>query len=321
MTENILESVPDLSINLGRIKLKNPVITCSGTFASGIEYNQFYNISSLGAVTTKSFSLNKRLGNSPPRLCETAGGMLNAIGLANEGIYYFINEQLPVLKNLQVSIILSIFGEDNDEFLRIAKEVNSIKDDIVAVEMNLSCPNVDKGGITFCSMPDQVESLINSVRKILDVPLIAKLSPNNDNFIETATKARNGGAEAISLVNTVIGTAIDIENFKPKIGNVFGGLSGPAIKPIALAKVMLLARENILPIIGMGGIFCWQDAVEFMIAGASAVGIGTLNFVEVDAGEKILEGISNYLLKKNINNLSEIIGKVKIKNGKKRMQN
>ncbi len=310
MTENISESVPDLSINLGRIKLKNPVITCSGTFASGIEYNQFYNISNLGAVTTKSFSLNKRLGNNPPRLCETAGGMLNAIGLANEGIYYFINEQLPVLKNLQVSIILSIFGEDNDEFLRIAKEVNSIKDDILAVEMNLSCPNVDKGGIAFCSMPDQVESLINSVREILDIPLIAKLSPNNDNFIETAAKARNGGAEAISLVNTVIGTAIDIDNFKPKLGNIFGGLSGPAIKPIALAKVMQLARENILPIIGMGGIFYWQDAIEFMIAGASAVGIGTLNFVEVDAGEKILEGISNYLLKKNINNLSEIIGKV-----------
>lgn len=310
MTENILESVPDLTVNLGRIKLKNPVIMCSGTFASGIEYNQFYNISNLGAVTTKSFSLNKRLGNSPPRLCETAGGMLNSIGLANEGIYYFINEQLPVLKNLQVSMILSIFGEDNDEFLRIAKEVNSIKDDIVAVELNLSCPNVDKGGIAFCSMPDQVESLINSVREILDIPLIAKLSPNNDNFIETATKARNGGAEAISLVNTVIGTAIDIDNFKPKLGNIFGGLSGPAIKPIALAKVMQLARENILPIIGMGGIFYWQDAVEFMIAGASAVGIGTLNFVEVDAGEKILEGISNYLLKKNINNLSEIIGKV-----------
>ncbi|MBU4293540.1 MAG: dihydroorotate dehydrogenase [Actinobacteria bacterium] len=310
MTENISESAPDLSINLGRIKLKNPVITCSGTFASGIEYNQFYNISNLGAVTTKSFSLNKRLGNSPPRLCETAGGMLNAIGLANEGIYYFINEQLPVLKNLQVSIILSIFGEDNNEFLRIAKEVNSIKDDIVAVEMNLSCPNVDKGGIAFCSMPDHVESLINSVREILDIPLIAKLSPNNDNFIETAAKARNGGAEAISLVNTVIGTAIDIDNFKPKLGNIFGGLSGPAIKPIALAKVMQLARENILPIIGMGGIFYWQDAVEFMIAGASAVGIGTLNFVEVDAGEKILEGISNYLLEKNINNLGEIIGKV-----------
>ena len=310
MTENISESAPDLSINLGRIKLKNPVIMCSGTFASGIEYNQFYYISNLGAVTTKSFSLNKRLGNSPPRLCETAGGMLNAIGLANEGIYYFINEQLPVLKNMQISIILSIFGEDNDEFLRIAKEVNSIKDDIVAVEMNLSCPNVDKGGIAFCSMPDQVEHLINSVREILDIPLIAKLSPNNDNFIETAVKARNGGAEAISLVNTVIGTAIDIDNFKPKLGNIFGGLSGPAIKPIALAKVMQLARENILPIIGMGGIFYWQDAVEFMIAGASAVGIGTLNFVEADAGEKILEGISNYLLKKNINNLSEIIGKV-----------
>ncbi|MBE3035601.1 MAG: dihydroorotate dehydrogenase, partial [Candidatus Atribacteria bacterium] len=292
MADNISGSMPDLSTNLGRIKLKNPVITCSGTFASGIEYNQFYNISTLGAVTTKSFSLNKRLGNSPPRLCETAGGMLNAIGLANEGIYYFINEQLPVLKNLQVSIILSIFGEDNDEFLRIAKEVNSIKDDIVAVEMNISCPNVDKGGIAFCSMPDQVESLINSVREILDIPLIAKLSPNNDNLIETATKARNGGAEAISLVNTVIGTAIDIDNFKPKLGNIFGGLSGPAIKPIALAKVMQLARENILPIIGMGGIFYWQDAVEFMIAGASAVGIGTLNFVEVDAGEKILEGIS-----------------------------
>jgi dihydroorotate dehydrogenase (NAD+) catalytic subunit len=310
LTENISVSVPDLSINLGRIKLKNPVITCSGTFASGIEYNQFYNISDLGAVTTKSFSLNKRLGNKPPRLCETAGGMLNAIGLANDGINYFINEQLPVLKNLQATIILSIFGEDDDEFLRIAKEVISIKDDIIAVEMNLSCPNVDKGGIAFCSMPDQVEALINSVREILDIPLIVKLSPNNDNLIETATKAHNGGAEAISLVNTVIGTAIDINNFKPKLGNIFGGLSGPAIKPIALAKVMQLARENILPIIGMGGIFYWQDAIEFIIAGASAVGIGTLNFIEVDAGEKILEGISNYLLKKNINNLSEIIGKV-----------
>ena len=310
MTENISESVLDLSINLGRIKLKNPVITCSGTFASGIEYNQFYDISNLGAVTTKSFSLNKRLGNNPPRLCETAGGMLNAIGLQNEGIYYFIREQLPVLKKLQISIILSIFGEDNDEFLRIAKEINSIKDDIIAVEMNLSCPNVSKGGITFCSMPDQVESLINSVREILDIPLIAKLSPNNDNLIDTAAKARDGGAEAISLVNTIIGSAIDIDNFKPKLGNIFGGLSGPAIKPIALAKVMQLAGENILPIIGMGGIFYWQDAVEFMIAGASAVGIGTLNFVEIDAGEKILEGIINYLQKKNINNLSEIIGKV-----------
>jgi dihydroorotate dehydrogenase (NAD+) catalytic subunit len=310
LTESIPKSVPDLSIKLGRIKLKNPVITCSGTFASGIEYNQFYNISNLGAITTKSFSLKKKLGNKPPRLCETAGGMLNAIGLANEGIYYFINEQLPVLKNLQVSIILSIFGEDNDEFLKIAKEVNSVKDSILAVEMNLSCPNVDKGGIAFCSIPDQVESVINSVKEILDIPLIAKLSPNNDNLIETAAKARDGGAEAISLVNTVIGTAIDIDNFKPKLGNIFGGLSGPAIKPIALAKVMQLSRENILPIIGMGGIFYWQDAVEFIIAGASAVGIGTLNFIEIDAGEKILEGISNYLIKNNINNLSKIIGKV-----------
>lgn len=290
--------------------MKNPVITCSGTFASGIEYNQFYNISNLGAVTTKSFSLNKKLGNNPPRICETVGGMLNSIGLANEGIYYFIDEQLPVLKDLKINIILSIFGEDKEEFLRIAKEIKCIKDDILAVEMNLSCPNVDKGGIEFCSMPDQIESLINSVKEILDIPLIAKLSPNTDNLIDTAAKARDGGAEAISLVNTIIGTAINIDTFKPKLGNIFGGLSGPAIKPIALAKIMKLAKENILPIIGMGGIFYWQDAVEFMIAGASAIGIGTINFVEVDAGIKILDGISNYLLKKNINNLSEIIGKV-----------
>jgi dihydroorotate dehydrogenase (NAD+) catalytic subunit len=309
LIEDISASVPDLSTDLGRIKLKNPVITCSGTFASGIEYNQFYNISILGAVTTKSFSLNKRLGNNPPRLCETSAGILNSIGLANEGIYYFINEQLPVLKKLHVNIILSIFGEDNDEFLRIAKEINDIEDDIIAVEMNFSCPNVDKGGIAFCSMPEQVESLIDSIKKISDIPLIAKLSPNNDNFIETAIRARNGGAEAISLVNTVIGTAIDIDNFKPKLGNIFGGLSGPAIKPIALAKVMQLARENILPIIGMGGIFYWQDAIEFMLAGASAVGLGTLNFIEVDAGEKILEGISNYLRKKDISSLREIIAK------------
>jgi len=310
LTDNISYESANLSIDLGRIKLKNPVIACSGTFASGIEYNQFYKISNLGAVTTKSFSLNKRLGNTPPRLCETAAGMLNSIGLQNEGIYYFINEQLDVLKNLEVNIILSIFGEDNDEFLKIAKEVNKIKNDITAVELNLSCPNVEKGGISFCSMPEQVELLISSIKEILDIPLIAKLSPNNDNFIQTATRARNGGAEAISFINTVIGTAIDIENFNPKLGNTFGGLSGPAIKPIALAKVMQLAKENILPIIGMGGIYYWQDAIEFFIAGASAVGIGTLNFIEIDAGEKILEGINNYLLKKNISGLSEIIGKV-----------
>lgn len=300
-----------LSVRLGRLELKNPIIACSGTFSSGIEYNDLYDVSLLGAVTTKSFSLEPRLGNKPPRLCETPAGLLNSIGLQNEGIDFFINEHLPIVKKLGFTVILSILGVCVSEFIELAVKIRKIENDIAAVELNLSCPNIEKGGITLGAVPEEVEKATAAVRKILNIPVIVKLSPNNNNLSELASRAKNGGAEAISLINTVIGMAIDINTFKPKLGNVTGGLSGPAIRPIAVAKIYNLHKEKILPIIGMGGVFDYKDALEFMIAGASAVGLGTVNFIDYNAGKNIIEGLISYMGSNNIKNISEIIGSVK----------
>lgn len=302
-----------LSVKLGTIELKNPVIMCSGTFSSGIEYNDLYDVSMLGAVTTKSFSLVPREGNKPPRLCETPAGLLNSIGLENEGIDFFISEHLPVVKRSGFTVILSILGVDAAQFTNLATKIRKIEDDLLAVELNLSCPNVEKGGITLGSIPDEVENVTAAVRKILNIPVIVKLSPNNNNLAELASRAKNGGAQAISLINTIIGMAIDINTFKPKLGNIIGGLSGPAIKPVAVAKIYNLYKEKILPIIGMGGISDWKDAIEFMLAGASAIGLGTVNFVDYNAGKNILEGIASYMASKNILNIMDIIGKVKVR--------
>lgn len=303
-------SDPRLSVKIGEINLKNPLITCSGTFASGIEYNEIFDTGILGAVTTKSFSLKPMEGNKPPRLCETASGLLNSIGLQNEGIDYFITRQLPVIKKLKINAILSILGTSSREFAEIASKIIKVEHELIAVELNLSCPNVDKGGITLGSIPDSVEEVTAVVRKTLNIPVIVKLSPNSDKLEEIAKRAKNGGATCVSLINTLIGMAIDIDTFKPKLGNVIGGLSGPAIKPIALAKVYSLYKAGILPIIGMGGIFGWEDAVEFILAGASAVGLGTVNFVEHDAAVTILDGLLNFISRKKMNNISELIGKI-----------
>jgi len=300
-----------LSVRLGSIKLKNPVIMCSGTFASGIEYNELYDISVLGAITTKSFSLEPREGNKPPRLYETPAGLLNSIGLQNEGIDFFIHEQLPVVNKLGINIILSIFGIDADEFESLAIKIKKIEENLMAVELNLSCPNVKKGGVVLGLIPEEVENVTTTVRKILNIPVIVKISPNSNNLSEIAIRAKNGGAEAVSLINTITGMAIDIDSFKPKLGNITGGLSGPAIKPVAVAKIYDLYKKKILPIIGMGGIFNWEDAIEFMLAGASAIGLGTVNFVKYNAGKEILEGIISYMSNKNIKNIYDIIGKVK----------
>jgi len=300
-----------LSVSLGRIKLASPVIACSGTFAYGVEYSQFYNTAILGAVTTKSYSLKPIKGNPPPRICETASGMLNSIGLQNDGINIFIKKHLHEAEKLGIKIILSIFGQDPEEFREVASRVVDIKERIIAVELNLSCPNVKKGGMAFSAMPDEVEKIVSSTVNILDIPVIAKLSPNHQNLVEAAAAAKKGGAEALSVINTVVGMAVDIETFRPRLGNVLGGLSGPAVKPIALAKVYSLAREKILPVIGMGGIFSWQDALEFLVVGASAVGIGTANFVQYDVGGKIIEGLRRYLKEKKIYNINEVIGRLR----------
>ncbi len=309
MTES---NKPNLSVRLGEINLKNPIVMCSGTFANGLEYSNFYDISELGAITTKSYSLKCKDGNKPPRIWETACGVLNSIGLQNDGIESFINDHLPKIKDMNADIILSLFGESCEEFRELALAVKKIKTNILAVELNLSCPNVEKGGMIFCSMPEVVEKITISVKEILNIPVIVKLSPNTGDtiMIESAKRAKNGGAEAISLINTLVGTAVDIENIKPRLGNVLGGLSGPAIKPIALAKVYTLSNENILPMIGMGGICTWNDAVEFLLMGANAIGIGTANFVEYCVGLKIIKGVSDYLESKDIDDVNKIIGKL-----------
>jgi len=304
-------SESDLSVKIGKLFLKNPVIMCSGTFASGIEFNEFYDVSMLGAVVTKSFSLEPREGNKPPRLCETASGLINSIGLQNEGIDFFIKNQLKTAVKLKVNIILSILGNDSGQFKDLALKIKKIEDEIIAVELNVSCPNIKKGGITLAESPDELEKSVKAVTDIVNVPVIVKLSPNLSNLSDLALRAKNSGAQIISLVNTFSAIAIDIDSFKSKLGNKTGGLSGPAIKPIALLKVHNLYKEKILPIIGMGGIFCWQDAVEFLIAGASAIGLGTVNFVDPFAGPVIIKGISNYLNEKKIKKVADLTGILK----------
>ncbi|MBN1299301.1 MAG: dihydroorotate dehydrogenase [Actinobacteria bacterium] len=293
---------------MGNIVLKNPVITCSGTFASGIEYSKFYDVSVLGAITTKSFSLERMAGNLPPRICETSSGMLNSIGLQNEGIDYFINEQLQEAKKLGVEIIPSIFGRDLDEFKKIAYKIKNIEEEIIAVELNLSCPNVAEGGIAFCASAEQVGNIVAATKEILHTGIIVKLSGHYNNISETASAAKKYGADAAAVINTIPATAFDIETCKPKLGNITGGLSGPAIKPVALLKVFELAKENIIPIIGIGGIMTWQDAIEFIIAGASAVGVGTANFIYPECGRDILQGIKQYMRRKNIGDIKMLKG-------------
>ncbi|MCJ7472863.1 MAG: dihydroorotate dehydrogenase [Actinobacteria bacterium] len=303
---------PDLSVEIGRIKLPNPVITCSGTFSHGEEHQPFYDISVLGAVTTKSYSLKPKKGNPGPRICETASGVLNSIGLQNDGIDIFLTSHLAWMQEKDARVILSIFGRDLEEFKKVALKVLDIKSEILALELNLSCPNIEQGGKAFCAMPEEVEKVVDGVASLLDIPVIAKLSPNHDNIVQSVQSAKRGGAEAVSIINTVIGMAVDIETERPMLGNITGGLSGPAIKPIALAKVFALSQENILPIIGMGGVFDHIDVLEFMMVGASVVGIGTANLIDYDAGIKIITGLKNYLKSKNIDSIKSFIGRLKI---------
>ncbi len=302
---------PNLEVTLGRIKLENPVITCSGTFASGIEYSKFVNLDLIGAITTKSFSLKRIAGNKPPRICETPSGMINSIGLQNEGIDYFIKTDLEMIKKNCLKfpkIILSIFGSSVEEFIKIAYKVKLISNYLIALELNFSCPNVSKDGIAFSAFPEQVKQIIYEIRNIIDIGIIAKLSPNFDTITECSIAAKEAGADAVAIINTILAASFDVNTFKSKIGNVVGGLSGPAIKPIAVLKVFQLAKKNIIPIIGMGGIASTQDALEFIIAGANAVGIGTANFIDPKISIKIIEGIRNFLIEKNISDINKLIG-------------
>ena len=297
----------DLSVNIGKLKLNNPVILASGTAGYGNELSEFIDLNKIGAIITKSVSLKKRKGNPPQRITESPAGMLNAIGLANVGIEEFINSKIPFLENFNVPVICNIAASTVDEYVEcvnILKNENAIR----AFEINVSCPNVKEGGLQFGNDLKQVVRITNLVRAATDKTVIIKLSPNNSNISEFAKAVKNEGADAVTAVNTFVATAFNIFTKKPKIKNITGGLSGPAIKPIALAKVFEIHQSVNIPIIASGGIMNWKDAVEYMIAGASAFQIGTLNFIDPAASIKMIEELKDYCKKMNINKISDLTG-------------
>lgn len=302
---------PDISIKLGDLELKNPVMTASGTFGYGEEFSSVIDVNKLGAIVVKGISLKPMPGNPPPRIVETPAGMLNAIGLANIGIENFLKDKLPWLKTLDTKTIVNIYGHSMDEYGELASALKDV-DGVSAVEVNISCPNVDKGGLVFGKDPDISARVTETVVKNTNKPVIVKLTPNVSDITILATAVEQAGANCLSLINTLTGMAIDIETGKPRLGNISGGLSGPAIRPVALHMVYQAAKAVKIPVIGIGGILNAQDALEFLIAGASAVQVGTANFINPGATLEIIKGIKDYCKRKNIQDLNEIIGSINL---------
>ncbi|KAF0119840.1 MAG: dihydroorotate dehydrogenase (fumarate) [bacterium] len=301
----------DLSVNIGGIQLKNPVMTASGTFGYGEEYAPYVGLDKLGAIVVKGISLKPRTGNPLPRIVETTGGMLNSIGLENIGADRFIEEKLPYLIDSGATIIANIFGSSIEEYGDVANKLDDIHG-ISGLEINISCPNVKEGGMIFGTDPHMAFEVVNFVRQSTKLPLIVKLSPNVTDIAEIARSVQDAGADAISLINTIRGMAINIETKTPKLANITGGLSGPAIKPIALRMVWEVARVTEIPVIGIGGIMNSDDALEFIIAGASAIQVGTANFVNPKATVDILSGIEKYMRDHRIGDIKSLIGTLRI---------
>ncbi|MBU2508221.1 MAG: dihydroorotate dehydrogenase [Bacteroidetes bacterium] len=295
----------DLSVNIGKLKLQNPVMLASGTVGYGNEISQFTDLSKIGAIITKSVSLKPRKGNPPQRIVETSSGMLNAIGLANVGVEQFILEKIPFLREVNSTLICNIAASSIEEYVECLKILDG-QDIIKGFEINVSCPNVKEGGLVYGNDVSAVGKITEKVRAVTDKLLIIKLSPNTAHVSDFALVAKKEGADAVSAINTLVGTAFDIYTRKPKIKNITGGLSGPAIKPVALAKVLEISRKVDIPIIGIGGIMNWQDAVEFMICGATAVQIGTVNFINPNAGIEIIQGLQEYCTKMKMQSISEL---------------
>ena len=299
----------DLSVNICGVHFDNPLIAASGTFGFGREYDVFYPISELGGVSCKGITLKKRLGNPPPRIAETPSGIINAVGLQNPGVDHFIEKDLPWLKEQGTVIIANIAGNTPDEYCKMAEKLSNTNVDMI--ELNISCPNVKSGGVQFGTSCESVGAITKAVREYCKKPLIVKLSPNVTDIAEIAKSAEANGADAISMINTLTGMRIDIETGRPIIRNNTGGLSGPAIFPVAVRMVWQVANAVKIPIIGMGGISKWQEAIEMLMAGATALQIGTCMFTDPYAPVKINKGISEYMDKKGIKSLSEITGSVK----------
>lgn len=303
--------MPDLNVDLGKLKLKNPVMTASGTFGYGFEYADFFPLEKLGAVVVKGIRMAPCDGNMTPRVAEVTAGMLNAIGLQGPGVEKFLtgDEYLPFLRKNNAVTIVNIWGKSIEEYADVASRLDADSEGIAALEINISCPNVKEGGIAFGTDLKLAAEVVSAVRKATELPLITKLSPNVTSIADFAKATVDAGSDIISLINTITGMAIDIETGKPKISNTTGGLSGPAIKPVAVRMVYEVAKAVNAPIVGMGGIMNAEDAIEFMMAGASAVAIGTAIFQDPLAPIKVIEGIEQFMLRKNYNSVSEITGK------------
>jgi dihydroorotate dehydrogenase (NAD+) catalytic subunit len=297
----------DLSVEVGPLKLRNPVLLASGTVGYGNEMAEFIDLNKIGGIVTKSLSLKPRKGNPPQRIVETPAGMLNAIGLANVGVEVFIKEKIPFLKNFDVPLICNIAAGTFEEYVECTK-ILTAEESIAAFEINVSCPNVKEGGLQFGNNISAVGKITAAVRAVTEKPLIIKLSPNVSDISEFAKVVKEEGGDAVSAINTLVGASFDINTRKPKIKNIHGGLSGPAIKPVAVAKVFEINRNVDIPVIGVGGIMNWKDVIEFMIAGASAVQLGTVNFIDPTAAEKIISGLGEYCTKNNLQNISALTG-------------
>jgi len=297
----------NLNINIGKLQLKNPVMTASGTFGYGSEYSDFMDISRIGGIIVKGTTIRARQGNPYPRMAETYSGMLNAVGLQNKGVDYFINHIYPTVKDIDTNIIVNVSGSTIEEYVETAEKLNSLEN-IPAIELNISCPNVKEGGMAFGTSCLSAAQVVREVRRAYKNELIVKLSPNVTDISEIALAVEAEGADSVSLINTLLGMAIDAEKRKPVLSTITGGLSGPAVKPIALRMVWQVARAVKIPVIGLGGIMNAADAIEFMLAGATAIQIGTANFIDPTVTIKVIDGINEYLDRHKFQSVTDIIG-------------
>ena len=301
----------DLSVNIGELQMNNPVMTASGTFGYGEEFADFIELSRIGGIIVKGTTLHKREGNPYPRMAETPSGMLNAVGLQNKGVNYFVEQIYPRIKDIETNMIVNVSGSAIEDYVETAEAINEL-DKIPAIELNISCPNVKQGGMAFGVTAKGAEEVVKAVRSVYKKTLIVKLSPNVTSIAEIARAVENGGADSVSLINTLLGMAIDAEHRCPILSTVTGGMSGAAVKPIALRMVWQVAKAVKIPVIGLGGIMNWKDAVEFMLAGASAIQIGTANFIDPAVTVKVVEGINDYLNRHGYQSVKDIIGALEV---------
>ncbi|MBM6961369.1 dihydroorotate dehydrogenase [Bacteroides caecigallinarum] len=301
----------DLSVNIGKLNMANPVMTASGTFGYGLEFEDFVDLEKIGGIIVKGTTLHHREGNPYPRMAETPMGMLNAVGLQNKGVHYFVENIYPKIKDIKTNMIVNVSGSQIEDYAETARIINELEN-IPAIELNISCPNVKQGGMAFGVTAKGAEEVVKAVRDVYKKTLIVKLSPNVTDITEIARAAEGAGADSVSLINTLLGMAINAEKRKPVLSTITGGMSGAAVKPIALRMVWQVAKAVKIPVIGLGGIMNWRDAVEFMLAGATAIQIGTANFIDPAITVKVAEGINDYLERHGYSSVRDIIGALEV---------